>query len=105
MALSHHERRTLEGIERGLRSDDPGMAGRMNPGTGPAHGHPKAKAWFGLLLGIQVTLVGFATAAGAISFGMIVGMYGLLLLACSAGSLLRDGWRRRSGLVRPHRPN
>lgn len=104
MALSHRERRTLEEIERGLQSDDPTLAGRMAVATviaGP--GRPARFTWFGLLFGLQITLVGFAASAGVISFGMLIALYGLLLFACSAGSLLRDLRRRRAGGLRVRR--
>ena len=98
MSLSHQERRTLQEIERGLQSDDPALAGRLAAGTwaSGASGRPGRMAWFGLLLGLQVTLVGFAAAAGLISFGVIIGLYGLLLFAGSFRSLLRDRSLRRA---------
>lgn len=105
MGLSHQERQSLEEIERGLRSDDPTMAGRMAVGAPAAEGRrPDGWAWFGLLLGLQVTLAGFAATAGLISIGTIIGLYGLLLFASSAGSLL-CGWpaHRRTGRILPHR--
>lgn len=101
MALSHQERRTLAEIERGLQSDDPAMAGRMTVATVIPDGWPPHRwAWFGLLLGLQVTLVGFAAARGVISIGTIVGLYGLLLLAGSTGSLCCGLRRRRAGRAR-----
>jgi hypothetical protein len=97
MALSHQERRTLEQIERGLHCDDPTLAARMAVGSVTAGaGLPGRWAWFGVLLGLQVTLVGFAASAGVISFGTVIGFYGLLLLGSSAMSLL-CGLRRRPG--------
>lgn len=98
MALSHRERRSLAEIERGLQSDDPTLAGRMAVVTAlDGRDRPGRFAWIGLLLGLQVTLVGFAAAAGPISFGMLVAFYGLVLFGCSAWSLLRGHWRRPVG--------
>jgi hypothetical protein len=100
MALSHQERRTLAEIERGLQSDDPTLAGRMTGATVTAdRWQPHRWAWFGLLLGLQVTLVGFAAAGGPISIGMIVGLYGLLLLGSSAVSLWCGLRQRRAGRI------
>lgn len=104
MALSHQERRSLSEIERGLRLDDPTLDGRMAAGTAAAAvGRPGGWTWFCLLLGLQVSLVGFAAAAGLISIGMIVGLYGLLLFASSAVSLLCCLRHRRVGRILPRR--
>lgn len=95
MVLSDQERRILEEIEWGLQADDPSLAGRMAVDTDTTDVRRSDRwAWFGLLLGLQVTLVGFAAAGGLISFGTIIGLYGLLVLTGSATALL-SGLRHR----------
>lgn len=102
MALSDQERRSLEEIERRLHSDDPSLAGRMSaPGVTAGGMHPDRWAWLGVLVGLQVTLIGLAVAAGLISFGTIIALYGSLLLTISSVTLLRRLRRRRADPVAP----
>ncbi len=102
MVLSDQERRALEEIEWRLQADDPTLAGRMAVETDTAGARRSDRwAWFGLLFGLQVTLVGFAAAGGLISFGTIIGLYGLLVLTGSATALLSGLRHRRRPTVPP----
>lgn len=94
MRLSRQESRALDEIGRGLCSDDPPFAATLTA-TSADHDRRQRVAWPALWIGWVVMIAGFSAAQGLISGGVIVGIYGFVVLLVAAATLLRDVARRR----------
>ena len=91
MSLSEYERRTLDGIETGSRTEDPGFAGRMDLAAaedrrGRAVVLAPCLSWVGWL----VVMIGGGMARGPISIGAVVACYGVGLMAAGVVTWLRN---------------
>jgi hypothetical protein len=94
MRLSRQDRRALDEIGRGLRSDDPGLATALTATTDADADRRVWLAWPALWIGWVAMIAGFTAARGWISGGTIVGIYGLVLMLVAATTLLRELARR-----------
>lgn len=95
MPLNEDERRILEEIERGFYADDPDSARRIQSTTLPRY--LARNCWWaaaGLLAGLVILVVGFASSP-------IIGIIGFLVMVASAVVLIQNLRRMsRFGLER-----
>ncbi|WP_284981699.1 DUF3040 domain-containing protein [Arthrobacter sp. efr-133-TYG-118] len=66
MALSEHEKKTLEQIARDLERDDPKFASKLRLAPGPVTGRHVAFGIFAAVVGCLVLLTGVAARAPAL---------------------------------------
>lgn len=92
MALSEHEKKTLEQIAQELERDDPKFASKMRSTPGPASARHLASGVFTALVGCLVLLTGVAARAPAVGvIGFTIMGAGAYLASKCVGSL----WSRR----------
>jgi hypothetical protein len=91
MTLSEHEQRTLDGIEMGCCSEDPGFAERLDL-TALRHrrGQLVVLAQCAIWIGWVTMMIGGGLARGLLSIGALVACYGLALLIAGAVTWFRN---------------
>ena len=91
MTLSEHEQRTLDGIERGCRSEDPGFAGRLDLiALQHRRGQVVVVAQCAIWIGWVTMMIGGGLARGLVSIGALVACYGLTLMIAGTVTWFRN---------------
>lgn len=113
MPLSDHEQRLLDQLEAQLHAEDPKFANAL--ATDPARSYSTRRIVVGvlvLIVGIVVLLGGVALSQGAMAVGIVVGVFGFLLMgagvfiavskpkfAAAAQSAPRSSTKQKSGFM------
>ena len=91
MTLSEHEQRVLMEIEKGCQAEDPDLAAHLDL---VAVSVRRARAAFlarcAIWLGSAVFVVGAGTARGPVSTGVVVAVYGLVIIGAGILSWARN---------------
>ena len=91
MTLSEYERRTLDGIETGCRTEDPGFADRMDlTAAQQRSSRAVVMAQCAIWIGWLMLVIGGGMARGPVSIGAFVACYGLVLIVAGTVTWLRN---------------